>query len=255
VSLVPFVHLDVDLSRAEVGDHVVLANAELHHLTRVLRLRPGARIEITDGHGAVAAASLRDDGVEVDSPVGLEPARIPRLVVAQALPKGRKLDEVVRQVTELGADAVIPVQAERSVARPPSERVGKLQTRAQAVARAAAEQARSPWRTTVMPVTTTVSLAERVRAAGTDGLPGDGREALVVAHLDAPALPVVLASLAPLARLAIAIGPEGGWSDAEVAQLRADGALVVGLGGTVLRTEHAAAAALAVAGAVLGRWG
>jgi 16S rRNA (uracil1498-N3)-methyltransferase len=251
VSVVPFVHLDADLGRAGVGDRVALSTPERHHLTRVLRLSAGARVEITDGRGAAAEGVLAGDGVELTAPVGREPPRTPRLVVAQALPKGRKLDEVVRQVTELGADEVIPVQAERSVARPPSERVGKLQSRAQAVARAAGEQARSPWRTTVSPVTDTAALARVVDA----GSPPGAREALLVAHLDAPALPVVLASLAPLDRLTIAIGPEGGWSDAEVAHLRADGAVVVGLGGTVLRTEHAAAAALAVASAVLGRWG
>ncbi len=251
MSLVPFVHLDVELQSARVGDRVALSTAEQHHLTRVLRLPTGARVEVTDGRGATAEATLGGDAVELAGPVRREPARTPRLAVAQALPKGRKLDEVVRQVTELGADAVIPVLAERSIARPPSERTGRLRTRAQAVARAAAEQARSPWRTAVTPVVDTASLADVVA----DAAPPGAREALLVAHLDAPALPVVLASLAPLERLTIAIGPEGGWSDAEVARLRADGAVVVGLGGTVLRTEHAAAAALAVAGAVLGRWG
>lgn len=251
MSLVPFVHLDADLRRAEIGAHVALSTAERHHLTRVLRLSSGARVEVTDGQGTTAEGVLADGGVELTTPVQREPPRSPRLAVAQALPKGRKLDEVVRQVTELGADEVIPVQAERSIARPPSERVGRVRTRAQAVARAAAEQARSPWRTTVSPVTDTASLAEVVGGASPPG----ARGALLVAHLDAPALPVVLASLAPLERLTIAIGPEGGWSDAEVARFRADGAVVVGLGGTVLRTEHAAAAALAVASAVLGRWG
>jgi 16S rRNA (uracil1498-N3)-methyltransferase len=251
VSLVPFVHLDVDLGRAEVGQHLALPAPERHHLTRVLRLGPGARIELADGRGATAQAVILDGGVEIASPVHREARRTPRLSVAQALPKGRKLDEVVRQVTELGADEVVPVQAERSVARPPSERVGKLRTRARSVARAAAEQSRSPWRTSVAPLTDTTSLAALVA----DATPPGARGALLVAHLDAPALPVVLASLAPLDAVTIAIGPEGGWSDAEVAALRADGAVVVGLGGTVLRTEHAGAAALAVAGAVLGRWG
>jgi 16S rRNA (uracil1498-N3)-methyltransferase len=251
VSLVPFVHLDVALREARAGDHVPLSADERHHLTRVLRLGPGARIEVADGRGAVGDGTLVDDAVELSGAVRVEQPRAPRLVVAQALPKGRKLDEVVRQVTELGADAVIPVRAERSVARPSSERVGKLQTRAQAVARAAAEQARSPWRTEVAPVTDTASLVERVRT----GIPAGARASLLVAHLDAPALPVVLSSLAPLDHVTVAIGPEGGWSDAEVTRLRAEGAVVVGLGGTVLRTEHAAAAALAVAGAVLGRWG
>lgn len=251
MSLVPFVHLDADLWRAGVGDRVALSTSERHHLTRVLRLSAGARVEVTDGQGTLAEGVLVDDGVELTGSVERQPPRSPRLAVAQALPKGRKLDEVVRQVTELGADEVIPVQAERSVARPPSERVGKLESRARAVARAAAEQARSPWRTAVSPVTDTAALAEVVGEASPRGT----REALLVAHLDAPALPVVLASLAPLERLTIAIGPEGGWSDTEVARFRADGAVVVGLGGTVLRTEHAAAAALAVASAVLGRWG
>jgi 16S rRNA (uracil1498-N3)-methyltransferase len=249
VSLVPFVHLDLDLRRAQVGERLALSSKEHHHLARVLRLEPGARLEVSDGQGGVATASLLEDGVEVLTPVVVHPRRVPRLVVAQALPKARKLDEVVRQVTELGADVVVPVRAERSVARPSGERVGKLRLRAEAVARAAAEQARSPWRTTLAPVTDTDGLPEVSREEL-----GEESQALLVAHLDAPALPVVLATLAPLTGITLAVGPEGGWSDGEIERLRAAGGVMVGLGGTVLRTEHAAAAALAVAGAVLGRW-
>jgi len=70
----------------------------------------------------------------------------------------------------------------------------------------------------------------------------------------APSLPRVLAQLGDVAEVTIAVGPEGGWSEPEVERLVADGALLAGLGASVLRTEHAAPAALAVCAAALGRW-
>lgn len=244
MSRTPLVHVDQPLGGTGTGDLVALTAAEQHHLRSVLRLRPGDRVEVSDGTGGHAAGDLADGGVRLRSPATSARRPWPPLRVAQALPKGRKLDEVVRACVELGMDALVPVAAGRSVRRPEGARADKAVARWSAVARAACEQARRTYRPDVAPITAVADLAV------------DGR--WLVAHPGATeALPDVLADpslTAPDVPVTVAIGPEGGWEEAEVAALVAAGARAVHLGPTVLRTEHAAAAALAVVGAALGRW-
>ena len=242
MSLTPFVHLDTSLAGAGCGARFALSSQERQHLTRVLRLPPGATLEVADGQGWVAAAELLTDGVRLTGDALRQPERRPRLVLAQALPKGRKLDEVLRQATELGVDEIRVVTTARSVPRLEDARVAKATTRWQAVVRAASEQARRSRR----PEVTGPLALERL--ARDD-------ELLLIAHPGAPGLPTVAETLVGAEAVVLAVGPEGGFRDSEVADAVAGGALAVGLGDAVLRTEHAGAAGLAVLAAAVGRWG
>jgi 16S rRNA (uracil1498-N3)-methyltransferase len=247
MSATPFVHVAADLTAAERGDTVALGDEDVHHLTRVLRLRPGAEVEVADGRGRQVTAIL-DSGVVVltAAPVATPRPR-PELVLAQALPKGRKLDEVVRLATELGVDRIVPAAAARSVVTLTGERAERAAERWRAVGRAAAEQARRPF---LPHVGTPVELAVLPRVAGVAD-----RGLLLVAALGATPLPdLVEPAWRERPRVTVVIGPEGGLTADEVAALVAAGARAVGLGPTVLRTEHAGGAALAVLAALLGRW-
>ena len=256
MSLTPFVHLDGEIQGCASGDVVPLGDGERHHLARVLRLAPGATIEVSDGRGGMVPAVLGDGAVRLTGSVTYEPVPRPKLYVLQGLPKGRKMDEVVRQSTELGVDGVVPVVAERSVVRLEGERAVAAVRRWRAVARAAAEQSRRPWRPTVADVTSLSELPSRWRTAS------GGERALFVAHPGERGLPGALERrreagsrhVSDLASVGVAIGPEGGWSEHELVSLRSWGAELVGLGAGVMRTEHAAAAALAALCALLGRW-
>jgi 16S rRNA (uracil1498-N3)-methyltransferase len=243
VSLAPYVHVAEPLTGGEVGSIVPLGPDDEHHLRRVLRPRTGAEVVLADGRGHVAGGRLTSDGVALTATPVTTARPTPRLTVVQALPKARRFDEVVRQVTELGADRIVPVMAERSVARVEGDRATKAVERWRAVARAAAEQARRAWLPEVTTVTRLGALASALAGSVT-----------LVAHPSgARPLPELVPSGA--VALAVAIGPEGGWSDDEVAALVTAGATTATLGPTVLRTEHAAAAALAVLAATTGRWG
>ncbi|MEX0834589.1 MAG: RsmE family RNA methyltransferase [Nitriliruptor sp.] len=246
MSLAPYVHLDEELAAARAGDRIALGADATHHLTRVLRLRPGARLVVADGRGGRATARFDEGAVVLHEDATVLPAARPALTVAQALPKGRKLDEVLRQVTELGVDRFVPVAAERSQVKLDAARAAKAVDRWGAIVRAASEQARRPWRPAVLDVTATADLSAVLDEGGR----------LLVAHLGAErSLVEVARDVTGAAGVTVAIGPEGGWSDDEVASLVGGGAEAVGLGPTVLRTEHAAAAAVAVLAAVTGRWG
>ena len=241
MSLIPYVHLDVDLSEALVGTPIALAPGDRHHLTTVLRLGSGAAVEVADGRGRSAPAVLVGTAIELAGPVVELPEPRPQLILAQALPKGRKLDEVLRQACELGVDEVRVVDTARSVVRLDDRKLDRVRARWAAVARSACEQARRPFRPGI------------VGPLPLDRL-GCDDELLLFAHPAAPGLPTVVDAWHGVDRLVLAIGPEGGFTDEEVAGAVAAGGLAVGLGPAVLRTEHAGAAGLAVLAAATGRW-
>lgn len=248
MSLTPFVLVDTPLGGLTVGAGVELSREEQHHLRTVLRLRPGARVELADGSGGRADGVLVGDRVELVTAAVTATAPRPQLVLLQALAKGRRFDEVVRQTTELGVDRIVPVAAERSIADLREDRAERAVARWRSVARAACEQARRPQVPQVdAPCTLAAALATCAE------LP-----AVVVAAVPgAMALPAALASTLagdPPVAVAVAIGPEGGWTERESAAFAGAGVTPVGLGPTVLRTEHAGAAALAVLAASFARW-
>jgi 16S rRNA (uracil1498-N3)-methyltransferase len=242
VSLTPFVHVDVPLHDRRSGEALVLDDGDRHHLRAVLRLPPGARVEVSDGAGGHAPAVLGGDGeVVLAADATVTPPPRPRLDVVQALPKGRKMDDVVRACVELGVDRLLPVAADRSVTRLDGARAAKAVGRWRAVARAASEQARRRHRPEVADIVASAEV--HPDAAWLLALPSAG-----------VGLPAVLPELADEARITVAVGPEGGWSSEEERRLLATGGRAVHLGDHVLRTEHAAPAALAVLAAGTGRW-
>lgn len=203
--------LVADPARPELSEDAV------HHLTRVLRLRPGAAIVAADGAGSWAPAVLGDAGAaEATGPVRSAPAPTPALTVAFALVKGDRPELVVQKLTELGVDRIVPFRADRSVVRWDDARAGRAVARLRAVAAGATAQCHRPWRPEVTDV---VDLSTLVAAGA--------------ALADRAGGPL------SLRYRVVAVGPEGGWSDAE----RAGGAPTVRLGEHVLRAETAAVTA------------
>jgi 16S rRNA (uracil1498-N3)-methyltransferase len=197
------------------------------HLSRVLRLRAGEPVVAADGHGTwrlcrfTGAADLAA-GLEVDGPPRHDdPPGLP-LTVAFAPAKGDRPEWVVQKLTELGIDRIVPLAAEHSVVRWDEDRAVRAIERLRRVAREAAAQSRRTWLPEVAGVSTVAELAE---AHATGGQP------LRLAQLGGGA--------ARAGDDAVAVGPEGGWSQDE-AML---GGPHLGLGPTVLRAETAAVAA------------
>lgn len=224
-----------ELLGVSAGDRVSLPDEAAHHLRRVLRLRPGDEVELFDGEGRLARGRLLEGAeVEIASVFEAQPP-LPPLVVAQALVRGPKLEEVVRRSTELGASEVFVFEAERSNA--PSLRLDRLARVAQQAARQA-ERAYVPALEGSLPFE---KLLERVRAF-------EGVSAMGVLGAERP-LSVALAESERFRAhgLLVVIGPEGGLSEREQRALVDVGCEAVGLGAHVLRTETAALAALACA--------
>ncbi|MDQ2648147.1 MAG: 16S rRNA (uracil(1498)-N(3))-methyltransferase [Actinomycetota bacterium] len=191
-----------------------MADDDDHHLRRVLRLRVGDPLSIGDGSGRWRPARLTATGVEPTDDVATWDRPAPMLTVAFALTKGDKPELVVQKLTELGVDRIVPLRAARSVVRWDAAKEAKALERLRLVARAAAMQSHRPILPEVAPIADLATLACQ---------PG-------VALADRTGAPP------SLAHTTIAVGPEGGWDDAE----RALDLPVVALGAHVLRAETAA---------------
>jgi 16S rRNA (uracil1498-N3)-methyltransferase len=150
---------------ADLGaETVVLSGTEGRHAATVRRIRPGERVDLTDGDGLMAeceVSAVRPGGLELRVlRRRVEPPPEPRLAVIQAIPKGDRGELAVEMMTEVGVDAIVPWPAARCVARWRGDRAEKSLERWRAAARAAAKQAR---RARIPQVTRPAETAEAVR--------------------------------------------------------------------------------------------
>ena len=216
------------------ADEVLLDEADTRHLVTVLRARPGLAVTVADGSGTIWTGTYRgqEDGsaaVALAQATVVEPAR-PAITVVHALPKQRKLDDVVQRLTELGVDRIVAVHSDRSQVELDERRAAKAVSRWRAVALAAAKQSRRARLPEIAEV-------GAWRTAFGSGVPG------VVAWEESKAgLSSVLRGIADPASFVLGIGPEGGLTPDEV---QASGLPHASLGRDILRTETAALVATA----------
>ena len=162
-------HFVVDGDTALDGDEVVLTGREAHHAAVVRRVRVGEAVTVGDGRGAwlsgeVAAASPQRVAVVITHRRTV-PAAAPRLVLVQALAKGDRDELAVQAATEIGADAIIPWQASRSVSRWQGAKIEKGRARWSSIVREAAKQAHRAWIPEVPAPVSTADLAARAEHA------------------------------------------------------------------------------------------
>ena len=231
------------------GTEVALPPTEAHHAAHVLRLAPGAAVELFDGCGRAASARIStvrrgDVTATVEGVRGPAARPGPAVHLGFAVPKGSRLDWLIEKATELGVATLRPVRFERSVAGA-GEFLEAKRAKWLAHAIAAAKQSGLDY----LPAIEDPLPLEKFAAAGGPGIYGD-------LAADAQPIAQALRSLAAggpqkLARgLAVVVGPEGGLTEAERAALRAGGFTPVRLGRTTLRIETAAVAILAAVSAI-----
>jgi 16S rRNA (uracil1498-N3)-methyltransferase len=213
-----------------------LTEEQARYLVAVLRLRPGAEVEVFDGAGRRFRAVLLGDELEIGAPLP-EDKRRTDVVLVQALAKGEKMDLVVQKATELGATRIVPLTAERAVVRLQMDRSAARVERWRKIAREASRQ------------------CGRADVPEIDA-PLGWQEVFAVLRKEPERQPLLLdpkenalrlgAAARGVSRLLLAVGPEGGFTPAEIAEAAENGFLAVSLGTLVLRTETAGLAALAV---------
>ncbi|MCC6555500.1 MAG: 16S rRNA (uracil(1498)-N(3))-methyltransferase [Polyangiaceae bacterium] len=228
--------LRVPLAPIDPGERALPPDAA-NYVVRVHRLREGDHFiafdpeRAVEADVAVIAIGRRDATVRIGSPrpASLRPRR--RVTLLQCIGKGDKMDSVVRDATELSATRIVPVLAERSVARPAADRRDRWR-------RIAIEAARQCGRGDAPRIDAPLDLAAAIAGvgAGAAGISLDPRA-------EAP-LGARLRALAPEAEIALVIGPEGGLTADELGACAAAGFTPARLGRLTLRTETVCAAAL-----------
>lgn len=221
----------------------VLDGSEAHHLAHVMRAAVGDSVVLFDGSGREFVAKVRQVGksrVELDVAAGETIDReLPfPLVLGVALPKGERQKWLVEKAVELGVARIVPLKTQRGVADP-----GSALTR---LRRAVIEASKQCGRNRLMEISDVVSAESFFGETPVDaikliGQPGSGTVS---------ALGLLAAMQGKANPRLFAIGPEGGFTEAEFAAAISAGWQPISLGARVLRVETAALALAAVAGAI-----
>jgi 16S rRNA (uracil1498-N3)-methyltransferase len=217
---------------------VTLSEEESRH-ARVLRLEQGDEVCLTDGRGAVSRGSVTADGNRVVVTVR-ETRRLDRsptqIVVYQGAAKGNKIDDLVERLAQVGVAEIHVFFSGRAVVRWDDRKRRSLTRRWEARARSAAKQSRNPWAMTAGPPMSWKGLIAAVASEP------------YALSLWEDADRALRDRLKAASRIALVVGPEGGFDAFEVEQLAGVRAIPVSLGPRILRTENAA---LVAASAIL----
>ena len=215
------------------GEVVPISGTDAHKIANVLRLRSGDRVEIVDSAGTLFDAELQVEDGDVRAQLAQGRTRSDSAIVidvAQGLPKGSKMDFVVEKLTELGVNAIIPFESERSVVREPG--AAKIE-RWRRLARAAAQQSGRLDVTNVHEALTFADLSETFPNYDVVLFPWE-------AAPQEPLRDILPGLIESARRVLVVIGPEGGLSHREADQSTSAGAHLISLGSRILRTETAA---------------
>ncbi len=229
------------------GDRLILTSEQQHYLRRVLRLKGGDRFLATTGQGNLwlAQLPLADPTGEahlLEQRSGPPPLPVEIYLLA-ALPK-TGFDEVVRQATELGVGQIMPVISERTLLKPSPQKLERWRR----IAQEATEQCE---RAEVPAIADPLSWVQVLTQPVITEIPVTGRFLCAARGASAPLWQTVQRShKAQNSRIALAVGPEGGWTPGEIETAIAHQFQPVSLGSTILRAVTAPLAAIALIQAV-----
>lgn len=230
---------------------VIILGGDVNHIKNVLRMRVGEEISVSNGldgreyRCGIAALEeerivcelrfIKEDQVELPAEVYL----------FQGLPKGDKMELIVQKTVELGVHKIIPVAMKRCVTKLEDKKALSRVARWQGIAEAAAKQSR---RGIIPEVLGVMSFPDAVKYAS------EMEVKLIPYEMaqDMEHTREIIGSLKPGQRIAVFIGPEGGFEEAEIELARRNGVEPVTLGRRILRTETAGFTVLAWIGYVLG---
>jgi 16S rRNA (uracil1498-N3)-methyltransferase len=226
------------------GSTQTLDNDDAHHAIKVLRLKLGEVIKISDGvkkwvSGSIIEISKKELTISISERGNFEEKK-PELALVQAVTKSERNKEMLELAIEAGVDRIIPWQAERSISKWQSDSAQKWEIGI----KEACKQARQVRLPKLMPMLTTAGVVQL--------LSKDAR--IIVFHESASEKFAQLQLPESLASIYLVIGPEGGISQSELSIFENGGSKIVRLGETVLRSAHAGFAAISAVQTKLGRW-
>lgn len=226
---------------SEDGKILTLKGGDHHHAARVLRLKPGEEIsavirggdgteyrfgvlEIRENETVCSLRFVKEESAELDA----------EIILLQCLPKGDKTELIIQKAVELGAARIIPVKSARSLIRLDEKRAKAKRERWQGIADAAAKQSRRGTEPVVTGILSFDEALESVKDAGVKLIPYELADKDSMDRTRA-----VIEKIRPGERIAVLIGPEGGFEEAEVEKAKRLGFESVTMGRRILRTETA----------------
>jgi 16S rRNA (uracil1498-N3)-methyltransferase len=226
------------------GSTQELSGDEGHHAVKVMRLQIGEQIKIADNlgnwvSGAITEVSKKSLKINVSERGNAEHQK-PELILVQAVTKSDRTKEMLELLTVAGADQIIPWQAQRCISKWQSDSTDKWLT----TIKESAKQARRVMLPVLSDAVTTNQLVKLFQV----------NDQVIVLHESAQANISQIKFAESTQRIFIVIGPEGGISEDEIAQLTSANAVVVQMGENVLRSAHAGFAALSGIQTLIGRW-
>ena len=226
------------------GQTQTLESDEAHHAIKVMRLKTGEEIKISDGEGNWVSGPISEVGkknLKIDvTASGIEASKKPELVLVQALTKSDRNKEMLELVTVAGVDRIIPWQAERSISKWQSNSYDKWTSSI----KEAGKQSRRVNLPKLEKLMSAREITEQISAS----------DCILVFHESANEKFSDLDISQSASSIYLVIGPEGGITDTELEIFKSKGGNLVRLGEPVLRSAHAGFAALASIQTKLGRW-
>ncbi|MCI8292721.1 MAG: 16S rRNA (uracil(1498)-N(3))-methyltransferase [Hespellia sp.] len=225
-------------------DQIHINGADVNHICNVLRMQTGDELEISDGTGREYVCQIREiAGEEViltilqrRTAVSELPSRV---CLIQGLPKGDKMDLIVQKAVELGVSEIIPVEMKRTVVKLDVKKAEKKKIRWNRIAEGAAKQSKRGIIPKVEEVLSFAKALERVKEMEVLLIPYECAE-------DMKQTRRVMEAIRPGDSIAIWIGPEGGFEEEEIRQMKEHGGVPITLGHRILRTETAGLAMLSI---------
>ncbi|MBR3761649.1 MAG: 16S rRNA (uracil(1498)-N(3))-methyltransferase [Lachnospiraceae bacterium] len=222
-----------------------ITGPDVNHISHVLRMKPGEQFYVTDGESQgkylCALKSVAGEQVVCDILRYLEESsELPcEIVLYQGLPKADKMELIIQKAVELGVARIVPVATKRSVVKLDEKKAQAKISRWQGIAEAAAKQSK---RDMIPVIGSVMSLKEALKEAAefeVSMMPYENAEGMAATRS-------LLEGIRPGQRVAIFIGPEGGFDESEVEAALLQGTRPVTLGRRILRTETAGIAVLAM---------
>jgi len=226
------------------GQTQTLESDEAHHAIKVMRLKTGEEIKISDGEGNWVSGPISEVGkknLKIDvTASGIEASKKPELVLVQALTKSDRNKEMLELVTVAGVDRIIPWQAERSISKWQFNSYDKWTSSI----KEAGKQSRRVNLPKLEKMMSVREITEQISKS----------DCVLVFHESANEKFSALDISQNASSVYLVIGPEGGITDTELEIFKSKGGNLVRLGEPVLRSAHAGFAALASIQTKLGRW-
>ncbi len=217
-----------------------IGGVEFHHLHNTLRLGVGGEIILFDNSGSEFRASIEEIDrnsalLKIIEEIRPSQKTSIKIILAQGIPKARKMDFIIQKATELGISEIIPIATAHSVPALKGERAAAKEKRWKRIAIEASKQCKRATITEIHPI---ISLPELLK------LPLKGLKLILWEDETETRLSDIKDRLSD--NITVIIGPEGGFSKEEITMAKGNGSISVGLGKMVLRTETASIASLAI---------